>query len=125
MFLNNFIYLHYTINSILDVINFSEVNIKSKKLIIKSKHGPNRYNIPILELYIDYNNAEIKELIVDLDSKDNIIIKGDIKNFGSLSTIRYNSISNPAAGLPRAVSKTCVVKYPAIHISSYYNLFLV
>ena len=81
-----------TINSISDVINFSEVNIKSKKLIIKSKHSTNRYDIPILELYIDHNNAEIKELIVDLDSKDNIIIKGDIKNFGSLLS---NDTANP------------------------------
>ena len=80
-----------TINSISDIINSSEVNIKSKRLIINSKHNENQYNIPKLELYIDHNNAEIKELIVDLDTKENIKIKGDIKNFGSLLS---NDITN-------------------------------
>ncbi len=73
-----------TINTISEIINSSEVNVKSKRLIIKSKHNTNRYIIPNLELYIDHNNAEIKELIVDLDAKENIKIKGEIKNFGSL-----------------------------------------
>ena len=93
-----------TINSMSDVINSSEVTINCEKLIIKSKHSKSRYNIPILELYINHNNAEIKEFIVDLDSKENIIIKGDIKNFGSL-------LSNDTSNQP---------SYSQIDISSKY-----
>ncbi len=92
------------INTISDIINYSEVNVKSKKLIIKSKYNTNRYNIPKLELYIDHNNADIKELIVDLDAKENINIKGKIKNFGSL-------ISN---------DKTNIPTYSTFDISSNY-----
>ena len=93
-----------TINSMSDVINSSEVTINCEKLIIKSKHSKSRYNIPILELYINHNNAEIKEFVVDLDSKENIIIKGDIKNFGSL-------LSNDTSNQP---------SYSRIDISSKY-----
>ena len=93
-----------TINTISEVINSSEVNLKSKRLIIKSKHNTNRYNIPKLDLYIDHNNAEIKELIVDLDSKENIKIKGYINNFGSL-------LSNDLTNQPT---------YSTIDISSNY-----
>ena len=93
-----------TINSMSDVINSSEVTINCEKLITKSKHSKSRYNIPILELYINHNNAEIKEFIVDLDSKENIIIKGDIKNFGSL-------LSNDTSNQP---------SYSQIDISSKY-----
>jgi len=75
-----------TINSFSEIINSSEITIKSNGLIIKSKHSKNRYDIPILELYINQNNAEIKKLILDLDSKENLAIHGYIKNFGSLLT---------------------------------------
>ncbi len=47
-----------TINSMSDVINSSEVSIESEKLIIESKHSKSRYNIPILELYI--NQTKLK-----------------------------------------------------------------
>lgn len=80
-----------SINSISDIINASKVNINSNGLIISSKYFVNRYAIPNLELDVDHNDAKIKKLIVDLDSKENVIIKGDIKNFGTLLS---NNVTN-------------------------------
>ncbi len=92
------------IKDVSDIINSSELTVKSKRLIVKSKHGADQYKIPNLELNIHQNNAEIKEIIVDLDSKDNLIVKGDIVNFGSLFT------SN-------SINQSC---YSEINISSNY-----
>ncbi len=79
------------INSLSEIFKSSEINLKIKGLVVKSKDRSNRFYIPVVDVKIDHDYAEINRLIVDFDKKNRFQINGSFTNFGTLLT---NDIAN-------------------------------
>ncbi|MCF6223724.1 MAG: hypothetical protein L3J34_08355 [Flavobacteriaceae bacterium] len=71
-------------NSLSEIFKLSKINMESSNLIVKSRHNSNQFNIPHLALEMNINNAEIKELIVKMNTNESLRINGIIKNFSTL-----------------------------------------
>ena len=84
------------------------IKVEDKTFLHKNHLGHQKDKF---HLKISIKSTELKICLSVLPSS---FVTASDKNSELLLTILYNSIFNPAAGQPRAVSKTCVVKYPAI-----------
>jgi hypothetical protein len=92
------------INSLSGIFKSSEINLKIKGLRIKSKDHSSRFNIPLVDVKINHNYAEINKLIVDLDKKERFQINGSFTNFGTLLT-------NDESNLPTVSTVNISSKY--------------
>ncbi len=72
------------ISTLSDAFKFSLASIESSNLVIKNKHNTNQFNLPYLALEINKNNAEIKDLIVKINTNERAQLHGTIKNFSTI-----------------------------------------
>jgi len=72
------------ISTLSDAFKFSMASIESSNLLIKNKHNTNQFSLPHLALEINKDNAEIKDLVIKINTNESAQVKGTIKNFSTM-----------------------------------------